>query len=55
MVKDFQWSSDKEFVNWLREHNKLEAWKSQIVAESRPDYGLVGYSDYLENKEKKND
>ena len=52
MIKDFQWTNDEELVRWLARTNKLEAWKAQIVAESRPDYGLSGDIDYLKPKEK---
>lgn len=40
IVKDWNWTSDKVFVKWLKEHNKLLAWQQQIQAEGKSDYGL---------------
>lgn len=43
MTKNYQWSTDKEFKKWLKDHNKLEAWEAQMRDEARPNYGLDKY------------
>jgi len=55
MRKTYQWSTDKEFKKWLKDHNKLEAWEAQMRDEGTSNYGThkyldCDYYDYLELK-----